>query len=210
AHGNWIKKTIIYKSKPINIHLREINYYGEQATITNTIMIDKKDETPEPLPEIKAEEISDSMLSREPGSKVLNGKELMWLADGSASDTDFSALRYYVLMNNTYPSVTTHSEENIEVKSLLEELKNDMEAEVVHASYDTDYGNGLKLDGYTVSFPNNEGYLLQVAEINEEDADNYDTPSHIETDDYGRVYTGNVVVLHPSDLSGDRDQDFED
>ncbi len=205
--GNWIKKIVICKGIAVNILTREIDYYGEEATIIDTIMIDKKDETP--APEVK-EEVAEIPQSTQKGIPSLDGKQLMWLADGSADMTDFSALRYYVLMNNAYPSVTTHSEDNIEVVSLLEELKNDMDAEVVHAAYDTDWGNGLKMESYTVSFPNNEGYLLQVSDINEDDEDNYDVPSHIETDDYGRVHTGTVMVLHPSDLSGERDQDFED
>src|ERR1035437_1230771 len=205
THENWIKKTYSDKGKPICIQYREINYLDRKSTRLNSIVMDKKEETKvtETLNELVIPTVIEETITGE-----LNGKQLMWLAEGSPTFDEFSALRYYVLMNNSYPSVTFHSAGNIEVVSLLEELKNEMDAEVVHIAYDKESGYDRMTD-YTVSFPDNEGYILQVSDINEEDADTYRVPYHIETDDYGNVYSGSVHLLHPNDASGERDEDFE-
>lgn len=41
SHENWIKKTTSYKGKPLCIQLREINYFGDEPTIIDSIIMNK-------------------------------------------------------------------------------------------------------------------------------------------------------------------------
>jgi hypothetical protein len=137
-------------------------------------------------------------------------EQLKWITEASKVE-EISLLRYYVMQNKTLPSVLTYGSYGIEAIALLEEVKANLDARVIH-SYLFNNGNGEKLQRYTLSFPN-KGYLLQATQIQPRSEDSFVVPlfmSEYQDGDDDYVYTSNFLLLRPGDNSDLRDEDFED
>jgi hypothetical protein len=113
------------------------------------------------------------------------------------------------MTNKEFPSLVNYTGPYIEAFNLLEELKENEGAREVH-SFHTNYDRrGRQLIRYTLIFPDHEGYLLQANHINPSDADEYEVPDSIDTDD-GYVYLSQVSFYRPGEHSEKRDEYFED
>jgi hypothetical protein len=136
-------------------------------------------------------------------------EQLKWITEASKVE-EISLLRYYVMQNKTLPSILTYGSMGIEAIALLEEVKANLNAKVIH-SYLVNNGNGEKIQRYTLSFPNS-GYLLQATQIQQRSEDSYVVPDFILEYQDGidcSVYTSNFILLRPGDDSDLRDKDFE-
>ena len=212
-HGNWIEKVEYYKNIPVTIYVREINYFGEESKKS---LVNKMESTEETMKmkntKDKANENTVNSVSKIaiPSYPQLNYEQAKWLADGSTQD--FNMLRYYIIINNDMPSNYTYVSMDIEAIALLEELKDNMDAQCLHTNilnYSDDREE--RLIRYTLSFPD-KGYLLNAMQIQSRDEYEYDVPSFIKNyhkSNDGNVYTSQIVVLRPGDASGKRNKDFE-
>jgi len=220
SRGNWIKKTIYNNKIPVNIYERKIKYFGEEAHVpapaeseggfelfgkTEGLFI-------HPLSCLvnignSSELIED--ISEPPVE--LSDQQAQYLAETSTKD-NFAMLRYYALMYNQAPSVVTYAGPYIEALALLDELKENMDAQQIH-SYSTVWdGHAEQLKRYTLSFLHRP-YLLQASSISRHDEDGFVVPRFIKESSYhydGSVYTSQLEFLRPSNVSGKRDVYFEE
>ncbi|HEX7414888.1 MAG TPA: AAA family ATPase, partial [Bacteroidia bacterium] len=215
AHKNWIKKTTYYSGKgnkfynraAVNIFLREITYYGEEnahETPVEQFFAPVKSSEPEEEEENKTNKSNMPKLS--PTQK-------MWLAEGGTVDA-FSPYRYYVLTNKEMPSLVINSGPYIEAIVLLRELKENLDAQVIH-SYSTEWDGTETLQRYTLSFPKHPGYLLHASGMSAQNADEFEIPEFIsdyedengwnELEENGVIYFSALQLLRPSDGSGKRE-----
>jgi len=213
-HGNWIEKVEYYKNLPVNFYVREICYFGEEPKKS----LINKAETSEKLSNMEnnLDNANDNTVHSEEtvgnaSYPQLSYEQAKWLAEGSSQD--FNSLRYYIIINNDMPSSYTYVGTDIEAIALLEELKENMDAQCLHTNilnYSEDRED--RLIRYTLSFPD-KGYLLNAIQIQARDEYEYDVPSFIKSyhkfnDD--NVYTSQIALLRPADASGKRNKDFEE
>jgi hypothetical protein len=152
--------------------------------------------------------------------------EAMWLAEKSEENAGISA-RYYVMKFKDIPAAKFITAEGVEIMELMKMLKKEMGAEII-GNYKF-FGFGFQWMRYTLSFPG-KPYLLHTKHIARMAANKYEKAYFME-DDYdedfenegekftdniyseeltdGRMYTGQLIFLHPSDASGKRDLNFE-
>ena len=135
-----------------------------------------------------------------------------WLAMGG-SPGDFPVIRHYALLNNDVPSTKRIFGQVIDVLKLMEELKENMEAELL-CTYDSYYLNlqESELHDYVLAFPN-EYYFLQIKNIQVIPDTAYNIWEYF-FDMYpprreGLVYIGTITLYYPSEFSGKSDEDFE-
>ncbi|MBK5286449.1 MAG: ATP-binding protein [Bacteroidia bacterium] len=193
ARGNWIKKTTFFNKVPVNIFVREINYFDEpekkfvHPLTLETAEVVEKDNTIEPM------EMEDAK----------------WLVESPQSTPEnFSALRYYALHFKEAPSVIVYSGPNIEVFTLRDELLENLYAQEIH-SYSTVWNMNKQIRSFTIDFKTNHGYLLHVSGISSQDEDEFEVPGNIDPSHSGYIYFGQIQLLRPSDASGKRDEYFE-
>lgn len=200
AHKNWIKKTTFHNKLPIHIYLRELIYFTDQT---------QKELTHPLLNAVKEDTENTADLPKE-----LSAEDAKWLAEIQDSATDFSALRYYVLVNNESPSTLIYSGPYIEALALLRELEESMNAQVINSYSTIWHRQGERLHHYTLRFPRKNGYLLSATAISEKDEEEYNVPEFItEHHRYrseGMVHFGQIEFLRPSEASGKRDDYFEE
>lgn len=196
-YGNWIKKTIFYKNIPVNTYVRDIVYYDDAVDRELVHVLAS------PVKEDEVEENSFQMPEMEEA-------DAKWLAEApNISADNFPAMRYYTIMHREVPSVINYTGPYIEALTLLEELKENLYAKLVH-SYGTVWnGWKQKLVRYTLDFPGYP-YLLQATGITARDADEFDVPDNIDQSyDDQNVYTSQFQLFYPSEASGKRDWFFE-
>lgn len=195
AHGNWVRKTTFYNKIPLNILVRAITYYGEEEK--NLV---------HPLTMAAATEVADTTYERE---EDLPQEDARWLVEApNATAENFSYLRYYTMLYNEPPSIKTYNGPYIEAVNLLRELKENMKAQEVHSNTSI-WHYRHQLHNYTLTFPRANGYMLHVSGINSQDAEEFDVPDNIDTEEY-MVHFGGIHLLIPSETSGRRDRDFEE
>ena len=211
--GNWIRKINFFGELPINIIIREISYYGEEEKELN--QVDAFFNLPinlsnaEVVPFTKEELILMKVEKEMEEDKKFTPEEAKWLVDKSQSADNFSYLGYYILKNNEFPSQTSYVSQDVDAIALLGELKSNMDAVVVH-SYTLNYSDRAdKLLRYTLTFPENEGYMLHAMQISQQPADSFEVPEFIEdyhSDGGEYVYLSQLVLLHPNETSKMRDE----
>ena len=224
AHGNWIKKTtyysgkgnVLYNNVAINIFVREISYWGEEnakQTPEAVFFAPVKLSEPEEEEDDNTEEKTKTRKTMLP---KLTLSQAQWLAEGApgATPDNFSAFRYYVLINKEMPTVVVNSGPHIEAHVLLRELKENLNAQLIH-SYNTEWDGQETMHRYTLSFPKHPGYLLHAMGIGAHSAEQYEVPSFIadyedengwnEFEDNELVYFSPIQLFRPSDASGKRE-----
>jgi len=210
-HNNWIKEFNSYRGKPIDVVVKDILYYNEPTPkdlynreVVFDILIKIIDE---PIAEIKEEEEEENELNH--FSSDLDAESVKWLADRMQSADGFCVSSYYALKNNEFPSALLYSSCYIDLIQLLKELKTGMNAKMIHESKSQTGGWGVYISRYTLVFPQHQGYMLYAYQINSKESYEYHVPEFI-TDDYERdddiVYFGQLQLLHPTEISGNRDE----
>ena len=212
-HENWIIKIDYFKNKPIYIHKRIIQYFGEAEIVENT---PNKFEIPIKLSNpvtIKTEErtISDYKYSfnYEYSNNDLTQQQAKWIAEKSNQAENFPYLSYYMLFNDEIPSQLIYSGSNVEVIALLKEMTAYADAEIVHAYYLNNNNKGEQLQRYTLTFRDNKGYLIYITQIQESDTEEFTIPEFMNEygiGDDGLVRTSQIIILYPSEASG-KDKD---
>ena len=201
AHGNWIKRTVFYHKIPQNIYIREITYFGEVGPNAQPLI------HPLTCVKEKEKEVEDKFEPEE----ELPIEQAQWLVETTTTD-NFPVLRYYALLYKEPPSLLTYTGPYIEVIALLNELKENMSAEMVN-SYSTNWGGqGEIFVRYTLNFPY-RGYIVYAPSITPHDADDFDIPgffSDINDFDGVNIFFSQIQLLRPSDASGKRDEYFEE
>ncbi len=148
------------------------------------------------------------ILNNEASEEILTTEKKKWVMQQYSSGF-FADVRYYIAMNNEYPSHTCYANQDIEAVYLLKLLKENMGAKVVY-SYNTVYKtNERMMTRYTVGFPNSR-YLLHATQIQE--FREYYEPSDFmlkDVDFDGHVYTSQLDFHHPAEDSEFRDMDLE-
>ena len=209
-HNNWIKKITFYNKVAISIGIREINYFGEeQKDITVIIEPSKKVKKVNNIKKRKMENIKEETSEMNAAETEMTLSEAQWVAELSKGD-EFSAFRYFVVLNKSLPSEKVFLGQNIDALSLKEQLEENMDAYVLHTYNSKSADRNEKLVRYTIGFPNN-CYFVQAIHIQQMDADEFDVPDFIMSanDNAGTVNTSQLKLLHPSDASGKRDLEFE-
>ncbi len=199
-HGNWIKKTLFFEKKPVNIMLRQISYYGEDS--------ENQPEFIHPITLQAPAEIKDTTDNIED----LEPEQAKWLAEGTNTAEVFPAHRYYVMMYKEVPSVVTYVNSYIEAFAVLKKMQEDYGARIIHSAGSSWSGWRERLSRYTLSFKHYPGYILQATGINRYDEDEYVVPTYIDKlidrDDY--VHFSQFVLYRPSQASGKRNDWFEE
>ena len=216
SHDNWISKTTYYASTsvawrkvPVHQYFREITYWGEENTDQTSLEkfyadikiqhdIDYNDD--------------DETNKTEKMKNTLTSEQAQWLVEASTAD-NFNFMRYYTLVNKEAPSVLIYSGPYIEAIALLNELKDNMDANIIH-SYSTSWNaQGETMVRYTLIFPEHPEYMLHATQISSTSAEEFEIPDFI-TDhpDYGEdddcVHLSAIELLRPSDASGKRGKDI--
>jgi hypothetical protein len=219
-HGNWIHKITSYNQIPLHVHIRKIIYFGEEKKSKPLIWdlfkttTDIKKEEPQVTKKTTKNLKATAMKSKaKPESlkeeNAITTAQAQWLVEAGVPE-NFSTMRYYGLKNNEWPSVFNYSASNIEAISLLKSLQKDFKAELVHTNRIKLGAHNEQMSNYTLSFPNNTGYMLHAARITPCISSEYDLPDFITNGSpFGQIFTSPFQMLHPSDVSGKRDLAFE-
>ena len=215
-HENWIKKIEFYKKFPVIMALREIQYFDDEPENkdekTNFETTDAELQTSDMKPKTQTSdksEVNNLGSIEELAKKQLTSTDktqAMWLVENCTAD-NFPAMRYYALMNNEMPSVTNFLGQQIAAMTLLTELKENMDARVIH-NYNTQYDfHVLQPTRFTLAFPNS-AYLLQATQIHLSEEDEFEIPDFMECD-AARIFTSQFTLFHPSQDSEKHNPKFE-
>jgi len=192
--GNWIKKITKPPSKYIT---RTLVYDGEEKTLEHPLL------NIENVPKETEREI-DSELYK------LEEEEAKWIANiPGASGDNFPIYRYYTQRFKAVPSMITYEGPNIEAMALLKMLREKLSADLVHTFNTVWDGNANYLQRYTINFSSNWGYMLQCMGIRKQNVDEFLVPDELENKDSEYVYISHFCLYHPSEVSGARDENFE-
>ena len=220
-YGNWVKKLIYYKQKPLYIYLRSYTYFNEVTSIEDLDPTKKEFNTPLTLKNPKTT-IADYWDAYHNLDKIsvntteefdLNSEQLKMVVDKSPSADKFSFFAYYAATTNLFPSQIEYNHENIEVLALLDDLKSMYDINIVHTTSSFNGGWERNLESYTIKFNEYPAYLLHVSDItlcNDEEYEFSPYLTNYESYEDGYLNLGKVVLLHPPDGSGLRDEDFEE
>jgi hypothetical protein len=216
SHGNWIKKTTYYtassitwKKIPVHQYIREITYWGEKSAGEQSVE--------DFFAEIKSQcdqEFEEEDTGKNLASELSDGQR-QWMAEASTVNDPFPLLRYYVLTNEEMPSFLIYAGPYIEALALLNELRDNLDAQIIH-SYSTIWNQQEEmLIRYILSFPGRPGYLLRAGQISSEDADEFEIPGFFTDrydyyDDDEVVYFSQIEIFRPSDDSGRCDEYSDD
>jgi len=222
-YGNWIKKLIHNKHKPVYVYLRSFTYFNEEEKPNDNIPNENQINNPLSLqhPKTIVAKYWDARLSIDK-IRLLNGEsdldldnyQLQMVVDKSPSADKFSYFAYYAATNNLFPSQIEFNQQDIEVFALLDLLEKNFEVCIVHTDRNYDGGTWKQeSNSYTITFYDYPAYLLHASDIRLSDEDDYDYISDFtEYDDYepGYLSLGKVTLLHPPEGSGKRNKDFEE
>ncbi len=200
SHGNWIKRTLFFENVPVNIMLRQINYYGEEPAYPEPFVHPVTLSAPE---EIK--EKSNSLRELEPA-------EAKWLAEGTNTADAFPVHRYYAMNYKEIPCTVNFSNAYIEAFAVLKQLEDRLGAEIIHSTGTIRNGWNERLTRYTLRFTGYYGYLLQATNINRYEDDEYVVPTYVQKliPHAEQLYFSSFTLYRPSQASGKRDEWFED
>lgn len=195
ARGNWTKRTIFYENLPTSITVREYAYFDDPVPKTLVHPCTKKS-------------VKSKKERRSASSMELNAEDARWIAETPNSSQDmFPVYRYYTMKYKEPPSGVHYNGPNIEALNLLEELKRNFNAVVLHTS-SGNWNFREKLIRYTLDFPDYKGYMLQATGITDHDSEEFSIPNHIKVN--GVVGISSFYLFRPSDASGKRDEFFEE
>ena len=196
-HGNWTRKTTYYNKLPVSIVIREILYFDD----------DEQNELNHPLHDMEVRKTqTKEEVNIYPSSENEDAK---WLVE-NASPENFPFLRYYASKFNAVPSLVRYSISHIDAIGLLNQLKKHFNACEIY-SYTTISQTGWKhFASYVLAFPDAEGYLFQVSNINSHSKDLFDIPVHLDDESASYVYCGQCALLRPGEATGDREEYFEE
>ncbi len=217
--GNWTTKVGFHNNVPAFMVLREIRYYGEELIDINVkydsdfvkkIAYDLKNPDSFENRVIK-EKIEAIYHNPNPLIHQLEPKQIEWLVE-NASTESFPYFRYYALLNNDIPSCRQYSNDDIEAFALLQFLKDDMHAKMIHGHIDDASGwDETGLHSYVLNFPN-RGYVLAAKNINGTEANEFMVPGYLmdyQGHNFGYIYLSEITLYYPSEASGKRDEKFE-
>ncbi len=199
-HGNWITRTVYALGIPRYITMRSFQYYAEdsanQPDFVHPILATPKEqkhkeEDPLPMPE-KA--------------------EMQWVAEMPNSSAEvFPGYRYYIAAFREIPSSMTIQGPHIEAIGLMEYLKRNNGAYLIHSHNTVWNGNRDKINRYTLAFRGTP-YLLQSTGISDHSEEEYIVPEYVSdfSGDFDQVHLSAFQLLRPSDSSELRDEYFED
>ncbi len=207
SHGNWIKKTTYYGSSdaawkkiPVNLYFRELTYWGEESPDENSIEHFFAD--------IKSahDENEKNEGNHTNPMEELSPEQLRWMAEVSNSNDPFPIFRYYALTNEEMPSLLSYTGPYIEALALLDELKENLNAQMLYSYYSIWNQQDETLARYILSFPDHPGFLLHAIQISSQIADEFEVPAFMNrNNDYSGsdyVYFSQLQLLRPSDVSG--------
>ncbi|MEI8203182.1 MAG: hypothetical protein WCH34_09240, partial [Bacteroidota bacterium] len=215
-HGNWILSIQFENKIPKVIFYRKITYYGE----TDQVELLDYDETKKiPYKKDKIEEVMaedplkvSNKHKEEIKTPQVDTTNAEWMAMDS-NYINFPVIRYYTLQNNDVPSTKRYYGCEVDAIKLLEELKEEMNATLLH-SYNEYYLNleENEIYSYVLTFPN-KGYILEVSNIQVVADTEYDIPKYFYNEfsqrRKGYVFLGSITLYYPSEFSGKRDTEFE-
>ncbi|MES2622295.1 MAG: AAA family ATPase [Bacteroidota bacterium] len=201
SHGNWIKKTVFFDTRPTHIFERKISYYGEpsenEAPFIHPLTLVIEPET----------EIEQKPYVRD----SLPVETAQWLVSGYNAQAEFfPLLRYYAQEFKELPSVVAFTGPYIEAIALKEHLESKMRAIEIH-SHRTNWAGWEQINRYTLVFPGYP-YVLHAVGIGGYDEDEYKIPRNLRIDSRieDKVYLSQFQLLCPSPASGKRDLYFEE
>ena len=207
-HENWIQKIHYYENLPISIFLRDISYYGEpnpkdytgkEAVFSMVLTEANKRDSYREEWGIDPLEKADAPIFEE-----LPYADTKWLTPKAATGSTFSYFGYYALVNRELPSPIIYKNCNIDVRSLLSELMEGMNARLVQSN-ETQWNEYYpKMTSFTIRFPQNPLYMIHVNNIVNGDINKYIIPDFI-SDKTGYfdndLYLGQVTLMRPPDNS---------
>ncbi|HEX7412838.1 MAG TPA: hypothetical protein VF411_02250, partial [Bacteroidia bacterium] len=220
AHKNWIKKTtyydsggVVWKRVPVLLYIREISYHGEEPvneTSLDDFFADFKVAHDAQYNDEYNNDSNDAD-KQKPMKSKLTPKQTQWMSEVIHSNDTFPIFRYYAALYNDTPSVVTYTGPYIEAHELMEELKDNLDAQVVH-SYNNVWNKQEEITiRYVLSFPENPGYLLRAIHIGAQNAVEFEIPEFMQPEDgeIDYVYISQFELLRPSDISGRRGKDID-
>jgi len=207
AKGNWIKKTTYYVSPdkawnkiPINLYLREIIYWGDEARTAQADDLFFAD-----IFAAKSEYETDDEEKKSP-LEDLSEEQLKWMSESANINDPFPIFRYYAITNKEMPSILTYSGPYIEANALLEELKSNLNAKVIYSANSIWHHQNEVLSRYILAFPDHPGFILNAAQLTSNVADEFEIPDFIDEStgciDSGYVYFSGLQLFRPSEASG--------
>ena len=206
AHGNWIKKTTYYVSPdkswnkiPINLYVREITYWGEEASSPQADELFFAD-----IFTAKDEDTDDE--EKKSPLEDLSEEQLKWLSEPANINEPFPIFRYYVLTNKEMPSILNYSGPYIEAHALLEELKTNLNAKVIYSTNSIWHQQNEVLSRYILSFPDHPGFILNAPQLSSQAVDEFEIPDFIDEStgciESGYIYFSGMQLFRPSEASG--------
>ncbi len=221
-YGNWIKKLIHYKQKPVYIYLRNYIYFNDEETSNNLNTSNSHYNKPLTLqnPKIVIADYWDARhhiekLGYLDGETIpdLNNYQLQMVVEKSLSADKFSYFAYYAATYNFFPSQIAFKQSNIEVLALLNWLQDMFDVCILHTDCSYDGGSWKQeMNSYTIKFYDHPAYILHASNISLCNEDEYDFPANLTNypdHDFGYISLGKVTILNPPISSGKRDKDFE-
>ena len=216
-NGNCTLKVEFHQETPASMAVRDIIYYGDSNE--DTVHSDEIIKIPYNMEKIKKNEAKkESSTNTAPAPlppleyKELEKSETKWLAEACSAET-FPAVRYYSLKNNSLPSSSSYYGQDIDVITLMSELQQEMGAKIIHSNGQFNSSWYLPdLNSYTLIFPDKR-YILQAHSINASEKSNYQIPdffNKMNSGSYSYLFIGKLLLLHPEDEYGVRDEDFEE
>ena len=212
-HGNWIKKMSCYMNKAAFIYIREIEYFDEVFVPAETFS-DDYFKLPLLIQNLCIEPISIGDLNEITpydmvSATVLDAADAKFVTEKSINHENFSFLAYYVVKNNEFPSVISYKDGNVETRSLLKELEQNLYGRIINSVKTTD-SNGISFtERYTIIFPDHPEYMVHASDISRHDMNDFEEPPFLDgiKDDYGEtLHLSDIVILLPSDASGMNDE----
>lgn len=194
-NGNWVKKITRSPDKYIT---RMAVYEGQEKTLEHPLLNIKN------IPKETEREINYERYK-------LEDKEAKWIGEwASATGDNFPFYRYYTMRFKEAPSLVAYQGPHIEAMKLLKLLKEKFNADIVHSYATVWSGNRNYLQRYTLNFGNNWGYMLHCHGITKHNIEEYMVSDDLEEEDSEYVYISQFSLLHPSDVSNARDENFEE
>ena len=199
-HGNWIKRTLFYKNRPVKMSLRQISYYGEESEHQPPFV--------HPLLTTPASEITDH------GHKLekMKPKHTKWVTEGTQAGEQFPLLRYYSAQYNEFPSVVNFTASYIATEAVLELLQKEYDAQIIHSTSSVQKGMLPEMNSYVLCFPDYDGYLLKSSQFNKQECDDFEIPTHVEDllNMGEEINFSHFTLYRPADSSEMREEYFEE
>jgi len=197
---NWIEAVYIgYNGKPEYIILREFTYYNDPSE--HLILTDDYTQ-----PFISQE----SEFFEEPGERIdLDVRDWKWILEGSTSEDEFDARRFYTTVNKHIPSRKEMPSYDVEVRTLRIKLMEDLGCVEIFTDKIQEVGFEVLYSQYVLYFPHN-GYVLVAANFHHELSTNYVLTDLFEDSCINYVQFGSITLFFPSQGCSEADGDFEE